>query len=224
MKDVSPASYTDHKNTEFFDTWADKYDTFRLSGWFRYTQQLSIQHFNIAPGAHILDVGCGTGSAVLYFASMADVDRACGIDISGKMLEIARQRLADSLKGKVEFVQSSSQSIPYGDNTFDHILCTNSFHHYADPLAALGEMKRVLKPGGELVIFENAPDLSLYTWAWDRLLRVFERGHVRYLPSKELGELIKEADFKDWQLRVLRNEFLTYGKLFASIQIWHAHA
>jgi hypothetical protein len=84
-------------------------------------------------------------------------------------------------------------------------------------------MRRVLKPGGSLVIFENAPDLSLYTWLWDRWLRLFEKGHVRYYPSSELGMIIKQAGYKDVELRILRNELFRYGKLFASIQVWAAY-
>jgi hypothetical protein len=73
------------------------------------------------------------------------------------------------------------------------------------------------------VIFENAPDLSIYTWAWDKLLRLVESGHVRYYPSRELGHMIRRAGFENVELRILRNEMLKHGKLFASIQLWSAY-
>ncbi len=84
-------------------------------------------------------------------------------------------------------------------------------------------MKRVLVPQGQLSIFENAPELSWYTWAWDRVLRIIEKGHVRYYSSTELGKMIDEAGFQGAELRHLRNEFLKHGKLFASIQVWTAY-
>ncbi len=70
------------------------------------------------------------------------------------------------------------------------------------------------------MIVENAPDLSWYTWAWDRLLRIREKGHVRYYSSQELGSLIKKVGFEHVKLCHLKNEFLRHGKLFASLQVW----
>jgi hypothetical protein len=83
-------------------------------------------------------------------------------------------------------------------------------------------MQRVLEPGGQLVIFENAPDLSLYTRLWDLVLRALETGHVRYYTSRELGGMLEEAGLDERRLRILRNEFRSHGKLFASIQLWSA--
>jgi hypothetical protein len=81
-------------------------------------------------------------------------------------------------------------------------------------------MQRVLKPGGQLVILENAPDLSWYTWLWDRVLRIIEKGHVKYYPSHELGELLRRSELAQVRLCHLRNERFKHGKLFASIQLW----
>ena len=81
-------------------------------------------------------------------------------------------------------------------------------------------MRRLLRPGGRVAILENAVDLSWYTWLWDRVLRVIEKGHVRYYSSRELGDMLKKVQFVDVRLEYLRNEFLTHGKLFASLQVW----
>ena len=72
------------------------------------------------------------------------------------------------------------------------------------------------------MIFENAPDLSLYTRFWDLALRMFETCHFLCCSSKELGEILEKAGLEDRRLRALRNEFRSHGKLFASIQIWSA--
>ncbi|ADE16347.1 Methyltransferase type 11 [Nitrosococcus halophilus Nc 4] len=219
---MADKSYTDQKNQEFFDNWATKYDGFKISPWFQYTQKLAIEQFTLGATSRVLDIGCGTGFAVTYLASVLGVEKACGIDISDKMVAKAQEKVLGEIKQKVEFRQAAADCIPYPSGSFGHVLCTNSFHHYPHPIEALQEMRRVLTPGGELVIFENAPDLSLYTWAWDRLLRIIEKGHVRYYTSHALGKLFKQAGFENPQLRVLRNEFMKYGKLFASIQVWYA--
>lgn len=211
-------------NSRFFNRWAQKYDGFRISRWFQYTQHLALSQFEWCPNNKLLDVGCGTGHAVLEAASRLPAGKACGVDISPAMIEKAAAKIRPEFVERIEFHCGGAEAIPYDERIFDCLLCTNSFHHYHRPDHALAEMKRVLKPGGMLVIFENAPDLSLYTWAWDRFLRVFEKGHVRYYPSEELGAMIETAGFDNVELRILRNEILKHGKLFASIQIWAARA
>lgn len=206
----------------FFDGWAGSYDERRISPWFRYTQHLTIDHLDLKPDSQVLDVGCGTGYATLTLATMLTSGRACGIDISAEMIRKAQAKVTSDLAGRVEFQLASSSALPYRNETFTHLLCTNSFHHYPEPIDALREMQRVLRRGGQLVILENAPDRSLYTWAWDKVLRVVERGHVRYYPTRELGGMIEQAGYHEVHLRLLRNEFLKHGKLFASIQLWSA--
>jgi ubiquinone/menaquinone biosynthesis C-methylase UbiE len=205
-----------------FDRWARSYDRGRISGWFQYTQQLAIDNLVLEPDSRVLDVGCGTGHATLTLAPLLPDGLACGMDISSAMVAAARGKTPGDIGDRVGFIQASSAALPYGDERFDHVMCTNSFHHYPDPLGALTEMRRVLRPGGQLVIFENAPDLSFYAKVWDRVLRLVEKGHVRYYASQELGEMITRSGFGEVELRVLRNEFLKYGKLFASIQLWSA--
>ena len=224
MQNVSESAHKDQQNREFFDQWAVKYDDFRITPWFRYTQKLSVEQFSLAPESKVLDVGCGTGFAVVYLVAALGVAKGCGIDIAPAMIDKAGQGVPNQLNDRIEFRVASAEEIPYPDQSFDHVLCTNSFHHYPNPLKALDEMRRVLRPGGELVIFENAPDNSPYTWAWDHYLRLRDKGHVRYYRSEELGQLIERAGFDRVELRLRKYEFLKEGKLFASIQIWHARA
>jgi ubiquinone/menaquinone biosynthesis C-methylase UbiE len=212
----------DLANRAFFDDWARSYDGFRLTKWFRYTQKLAIQLLTLKPNSKVLDVGCGSGFAVLQLGSILSEGTACGIDISPGMVEKAKRNIPESLHEKVEFFEASSDNIPYPTDEFDHVLCTNSFHHYPNPNKALYEMRRVLKPGGKLLILENAPDRSCYTKAWDIILRVFEKGHIRYYSTKELEALLYQSGFIKIQLDYLQNIFLKHGKLFASIQIWTA--
>jgi ubiquinone/menaquinone biosynthesis C-methylase UbiE len=209
-----------YKNKEHFDRWSRTYDTGRISQWFRYTQGLVVNEMPLRKDSRILDIGCGTGSAVLLLATIVPDGKACGVDISKEMITQANQKIPVELSDRIEFREGSSDNIPYPDACFDNVLCTNSFHHYPDPIKALKEMQRVVKPGSEIFILENAPDLSWYTWLWDRVLRVIEPGHVRYYPSNELGHLIRRSGMDDVRLRYLGNERFKHGKLFASLQIW----
>lgn len=213
----------DRLNKAYFDRWANTYDDDRMSRWFRYTQGLAINELDLEPGLKVLDVGCGTGFAVLQMGSILSVGKICGIDISSGMIKKARAKVPETLRERVEFHQACSENIPYSAGEFDNILCTNSLHHYPDPIRSLGEMYRVLRPGGKVVILENATDLSWYTWAWDRILRIIEKGHVRYYSSQEIGKMLKAAGFECVKLCYLKNEFLKHGKLFASIQVWSGH-
>ncbi len=207
-------------NREYFDRWAVNYDGGRISKWFQYTQALAISVLRPQVGSRVLDVGCGTGEAVLRLGSIVQSGKACGIDISRRMIEHAWSKVSEDLRAVVEFREGSAENIPYPDQNFDGILCTNSFHHYRNPIGALKEMQRVLNPGGQIVILENAPDLSWHAWFWDRLLRIVEKGHVRYYPSRELGDLLSMSGLEDVHLCYLKNECLKFGKLFASLQIW----
>ena len=223
MNDSFQVRSRDVENAAYFDRWAKYYDGGRISRWFQYTQNLAISVMSLQKDSKVLDVGCGTGFAVLRLGSLLSDGKACGIDISLEMIREAKAKAPEILRERVEFRQANSENIPYSSGEFDIVLCTNSFHHYPDPLRALSEMRRVLRPGGQVVIFENAPDLSWYTWAWDHLLRILERGHVRYYSSREIGEMLKQVGFGGVKLCHLRNEFLRHGKLFASIQVWSGY-
>ena len=140
----------DHRETEsksYFDQWAKTYDSGRISRWFQYTQNLALEAFELHPNSQVLDVGCGTGYATQELASLLPRGKACGIDLSFQMIREALRSAPADLQERIEFLQANSASIPYQDGTFTHLLCTNSFHHYPDPLDALKEMKRVLTPG-----------------------------------------------------------------------------
>ena len=217
------SEYREQENIAYFDRWAKTYDTGRISQWFQYTQSLAINALAPTEDSNVLDLGCGTGAAVLQLGQFLVEGRACGVDISEEMVRQASAKIPEELIARVEFRQGSSDAIPYADETFDGIICTNSFHHYPDPVQALQEMQRVLKDNGQIVVLDNAPDLSWYTWLWDKILRVIETGHIRYYPSQELGGFFREAGLKNVKLRYLQNERFKYGKLFASLQVWSGH-
>src|SRR5687768_15391404 len=103
MAGYSHTGIQDTANQAHFDRWAKDYDNDRISPWFRYTQELTISFLDLQPRSKVLDVGCGTGFAVLQLASVLLHGKACGIDISSAMIEQAHAKVPSELRGKVEF-------------------------------------------------------------------------------------------------------------------------
>jgi len=124
-----------------WDKRADTYDL-KIFDYFRFMQKKVIDQLNIQPNSRFLDLGCGTGWAVHQIANKLNGDGlSVGIDISEGMLKKARQK-TNAFKN-ISFVKSSSDDLPFEDDYFDFIICTNSFHHYPEPEKTLAEVKRV---------------------------------------------------------------------------------
>lgn len=92
-----------------------------------------------------LDAGCGDGR---YLAALADrlPARRAGCDISERILETARRRVDAELR------QANLESLPFADGAFDLVLCSQVIEHVLDPELGVAELRRVLQPGGTLVI------------------------------------------------------------------------
>jgi ubiquinone/menaquinone biosynthesis C-methylase UbiE len=108
-------------------------------------QQALISSIKIKSPIYLLDLGCGTGWAVRYVArKMNENGKFVGIDISGAMIDKAKVN-SIGLQN-VEFYKANSEDLPFPNNYFETIICSNSFHHYLHPEIVLCEVKRTLKP------------------------------------------------------------------------------
>jgi ubiquinone/menaquinone biosynthesis C-methylase UbiE len=117
----------------------------------------------------ILDVATGTGRNLPHFPASATVT---GIDLSPAMLSLARQRAGD-LGRDVALEQGDAEQLPYEANTFDTVVCALSLCSIPDPAAAVGEMKRVLIPGGRLLLVDHIrstwPPIFAAQWLLERI-------------------------------------------------------
>lgn len=106
----------------------------------------------------IVDVGSGTGYLAIEVAKAAPSAKVWGIDLSKKMVEIARRHAAGL--SNVRFEHGNAMKLPFAENSVDFIVSTGSFHHWKHPLKIFDECFRVLKNGREGWILDGCSDFS----------------------------------------------------------------
>jgi ubiquinone/menaquinone biosynthesis C-methylase UbiE len=120
-------------------------------------------------GGRVLEVAIGTGRSLPFYPVDATVT---GVELSPAMLAIARQRATD-LGRDVELHSGDAEALPFHDETFDTAVCALSLCTIPDPARAIGEMKRVLVPGGRLLLLDHIgstwPPIYAAQWLLERL-------------------------------------------------------
>lgn len=106
-------------------------------------------------GGDVLDVGTGPGQLLVELARRRPDVHAVGVDPSVDMVGHATRRAARAgLTGQVEARVGAAEALPFADGSFDVVVSSLSAHHWADPSAGIAEQARVLRPGGQLWIFD----------------------------------------------------------------------
>ncbi len=113
----------------------------------------------IPADASVLEVAPGPGYFAIELAKLGNY-RISGLDISTTFVEIARSNAAKA-NVHVDFHHGDAAHMPFGDETFDFILCSAAFKNFSEPKRALQEMNRVLKPGGKAMIIDLRRDASM---------------------------------------------------------------
>ena len=101
-------------------------------------------------GMRLLDCGCGPGSITTDLAGRVAPGEVVGVDVDSTQVEIARSRAVRLGVGDVRFEVASVHELPFADEAFDAALSHGVVEHLSEPVAALSEIRRVLKPGGIL--------------------------------------------------------------------------
>jgi len=112
----------------------------------------------IAPGNAVLEVAPGPGYFSIALAKLGDY-LVTGLDISHTFVEIARRGAAEG-GVRVEFEQGSASRMPFAGDRFDFLVCRAAFKNFGEPVRALQEMRRVLKPGRRGLIIDLRKDAS----------------------------------------------------------------
>ena len=150
----------------FFDLWSRVYDFPVVQALtYRPVQDAVVARVRDRPPQRVLDVGCGTGLLTTRLARELAVP-VIGIDYSRGMLEAASRRHAG-----VSWLQADAMALPLRNEVADAIVCTESFHWYADQERALREFARVLIPGGRAYVALVGPPTDVVARiaaAWGR--------------------------------------------------------
>jgi ubiquinone/menaquinone biosynthesis C-methylase UbiE len=117
---------------------------------------------------NVLEVAVGTG---LNLHQYPDDVTLTGIDLSESMLDIARDRAAEIGRGAT-MLQGDAHALPFEDSSFDTVVCTFGLCTIPDPAVAIGEMIRVLRPGGRLILVDHIESSSMAVRTVQRLVEL----------------------------------------------------
>jgi SAM-dependent methyltransferase len=194
------------------------YEEFYLPTLFAEWPPRVIEAARIQSGQRVVDVACGTG--VLARAVEERVGGSgtiVGVDINEGMLAVAREKAPE-----IEWLQAPAEALPLADNSCDVAVSQFGLMYFEDKEGALGEMMRVLRPGGNLAVvvwdkLENSPGYAAEDQLFQRLLGDEAADEVPYsLGDKQvLKGLFADADIPDAEIRTCE------GKArFPSIEAW----
>jgi ubiquinone/menaquinone biosynthesis C-methylase UbiE len=138
-----------------------------VARWYARTRQNDIADFRqqarlvagqLTPGAHLLEVAPGPGFFSIELARLGRYT-ITGLDVSTTFVEIA-QANARTAGVAFDFRQGNASAMPFADASFDFTYCSAAFKNFSDPVGALNEMYRVLRPGGQAIIDDLRKDVS----------------------------------------------------------------
>lgn len=192
--DVSkiPPDYTDKMNKQY--NWMAKFYSFFIMVfpfWKKWIKRV-IPHIE---GEKILEVSFGNGYLMSQYAS--EKYEVFGIDYNEKMVRIARGKM-HSKGSEIHLLKGNVEEMPFPDNSFDTVINTMALSGYPDGNKAIGEMRRVLKPGGRLLLvdFDYPEDRNVFGYAF---VKFWEKaGDI----IKDIEELLTKNDL-DYKHRTI---------------------
>ncbi|MFA5088919.1 MAG: class I SAM-dependent methyltransferase [Candidatus Omnitrophota bacterium] len=173
---------------DWFGRWSNEYDrTLGKISFHRDLLDLIVKNFPVKEGK-ILDVGCGTGLLSLK-SLQRSACRVTAIDCSREMAEVFKEKIRKlGLKDRVSVRLMDADSLRFKENTFDIIVSSVTLHHLKEKLPALQTMRRILRPGGCLIIGEVDVDTTGRHTDVQRLRRILRVLEQEWIPAlKDAG-------------------------------------
>ena len=203
-----------------FDSVAARYDLMNdlmSAGLHRLWKAFTVRQADVRPGMRVLDIAGGTGDLVLRFArQVGPSGQAWLTDINGSMLREGRNRLLDAGL-LIPIVQCDAEALPFPDGHFDVVTVAFGLRNMTRKERALAEMRRVLRPGGRVLVLEFsrvwtplAPLYDAYSFAvlpWLGKKIAGDSDSYRYLaesirvhpPQKVLAQMMEQAGLENVQ-------------------------
>lgn len=182
-----------------YDSLALDYD----QRWWRYvdaTLNATLDGLSFRGDETLLDLPAGTGELVGRLLEKWPDLQITGVDLSPAMLNQAR---AKSFAARATWVQADVSCLPFDDAHFDHALCVNSFHYFPSPLESLKELRRVLRPDGDLILVDWCDDYLTCKLCSLWLRWTDPAFHMTYSLS-QCRSLLQEAGFDVLSSRTFR--------------------
>jgi ubiquinone/menaquinone biosynthesis C-methylase UbiE len=139
------------KTVGFYDTFSTKYER-RYSAYLEHTHKRLLEAMDLSAGERILDISCGTGLLAAELTARFPGTKLTLNDPSEGMLAMAKERFKH--KPSVQFTNYTAEGIRFDEESFDRVICLNSFHYYADQPLVIENISQVLKPGGRFIILD----------------------------------------------------------------------
>ena len=151
----------------------------------------------------LLDAGCGPAPLIALLSELYPDKHYTGLDLTPAMIETAKSKHIPN----AEFVVGDCENLPFPDNSFDVIVCCESFHHYPNPQDFFNSVYRCLTPGGILFLRDFVAD-GLLAWLVNHLemplSNITGHGDVGVYSEKELRSMCKKAGLTVETLQVVK--------------------
>lgn len=192
-----------------FDLWAKFHQLFYLP--FLLLNKKIVKIVNPSKETSVLDIGCGWGILLKELSLTNKKLKLYGIDISPKMVSIAKLKFSSS--EKVEIQVGTADKLPYKNNSFEYITCILSFHHHPDSRNSLKEMFRVLKPNGKLFLLDPFSGGLIAKFMNTLNSIIFQEKDIHVYTKEEMLKMFEEIGFTNTQQQI-RNFYhlLTIGE------------
>jgi len=153
-----------------------------------------IGDLGLAPGSQGLDVGCGVGLYTLWLAeAIGKGGRVIGIEPELEKVEAARKLVSGRVdQGRLEFKQGDGTAIPLPDRSVDWVWCGDVLHHIVETEKALREFRRVIRPGGQIIVKESQVLSAMFLPGHPELERRIQLAEIRRTLDEGGGRSFQE--------------------------------
>jgi demethylmenaquinone methyltransferase/2-methoxy-6-polyprenyl-1,4-benzoquinol methylase len=172
----------------FYRYFSKVYDQINPFIWNEEMRDQALEWFGLEQGDRVLDVGCGTGFATEGL--LQHTDDVHGLDQSGGQLEKAFAKFGKT--EQVRFYRGDAERLPFADDTFDALWSSGSIEYWPNPVDALAEFRRVVKPGGAvLVVGPDYPESTVFQKLADAIMLFYDEA--------EADRMFAEAGFTEFE-------------------------